>query len=326
MIGDAIIRSRLPESVLRLLVITSQGIRMIRRGSFAIIGTVTLALLALAPGAASAAGPQPDPPAFGMFGITGFQRLHLLVSLGGNNTLPNANTLPCTVDVSFVNEDGKAVFMETHTIASGTTRRATYTGPTTLPALTDAVAPVRQQLRAVIIPLVGDSRAGGACAGLVASVQVDNGTGAPTLTVSPVLSPRDAASGLPTGKRQHKPFTILSGPISIGFGHTARLNILNAGPTGGPHCTFLWSFVDETGARTEGAADIGGGQAVHADFAYTDQNRGPAAIRAEVTVNEGDKGSCPSDPGPIVTLEGFDSAVGHSHSIVPAQIFLPAVQ
>ena len=296
---------------------------MIRRGSFAIIGTVTLALLALAPGAASAAGPQPDPPAFGMFGITGFQRVHLLVSLGGNNTLPNANTLPCTVDVSFVNEDGKAVFMETHTIASGTTRRATYTGPTTLPALTDAVAPVRQQLRAVIIPLVGDSRAGGACAGLVATVQVDNGGGAPTLTVSPVLSPRDPASGLPTGKRQHKPFVITTGALAIGFGHTARLNVLNIGP-GDDLCTFTWVFVDETGARTGGGARAGAGQAVHADFAHTDPNRGPAAIRAEVTVNEPDSGSCPSDP--TVTLEGFDSALGHSHSIVPGQLFLPAVQ
>ena len=299
---------------------------MIRRGSFAIIGTVTLALLALAPGAASAAGPQPDPPAFGMFGITGFQRVHLLVSLGGNNTLPNANTLPCTVDVSFVNEDGKAVFMETHTIASGTTRRATYTGPTTLPALTDAVAPVRQQLRAVIIPLVGDSRAGGACAGLVATVQVDNGGGAPTLTVSPVLSPRDPASGLPTGKRVHKPFVLTTGSLAIGPGHTARLNVVNLGTGNDSRCTVAWDFVDEDGVRTGGVARVGGGQAVHADFSHTDPNRGMAAIRAEVTVTEPDSGACPSDPGVAVTLEGFDSALGHTHSLVPAQLVLPAVQ
>ena len=301
---------------------------MIRRGSFAIIGTVTLALLALAPGAASAAGPQPDPPAFGMFGITGFQRVHLLVSLGGNNTLPNANTLPCTVDVSFVNEDGKAVFMETHTIAPGTTGRAIFDprpGGDQVPTLAAEVGPTRHQLRVVIAP-VDDRKDLDECAGLVATVQVDNGDGVPTLTVSPVLSPRDAASGLPTGKRQHKPFTILSGPLAIGFGHTARLNIVNGGTGNDIHCVLDWTFVDETGARTGGKAEIRGGQAVHADFAHTDPNRGLAAIRGEVTVTEGDTGSCPSDPGPIVTLEGFDSAQGHSHSIVPAQLFLPAVQ
>jgi hypothetical protein len=302
---------------------------MIRRGPFALTGTVAIALLALFSAAASAAGPQPDPPAFGMFGITGFQRAILYVGLGGNNTLPNANTRPgintdpCTVDVSFVNEDGKTVFMETHTIKPGTTSRAMYTGPTTLPALTDAVAPIRQQLRGVIVPVPGDSRAGDACAGLVATVQVDNGAGAPTLTVSPVLSPRDAASGLPTGKRQHKPFVITTGPLTISSGHTARLNVLNTGP-GDDLCTFTWDFVDETGARTGGVARAGAGQAVHADFAHTDPQRGPAAIHAEVTVNEPDRGSCPSDP--TVTLEGFDSALGHTHSIVPAQLFLPAVQ
>ena len=293
------------------------------------------ALLVLTALPAGAAGPQPDPPAFGMFGITGFQRAHLHVALGGNNTLPNANTrppMPCTVDAGFVNEDGKTVFMERHTIEPGTTARAVFDPRVgrdagnvgALLAPTDAVGPIRHQLRAVIIPVVGDNRAGAACLGLVATVQIDNGGGAPTLTVSPILSPRDPASGLPTGKRSHKPFTALSGPLAIGFGHTARLNILNAGPGGGPHCTFLWSFVDETGERTEGAAEVGVGQAVHVDFAHTDQNRGPAAIRAEVTVNEPDRGSCPSDP--TVTLEGFDSALGQSHSIVPAQIFLPAVQ
>ena len=70
---------------------------------------------------------------------------------------------------------------------------------------------------------------------------------------------------------------------------------------------------------------ITGGQATHADFAHTDATRGLAAIRAEVTVNEGDTGSCPSDPT-VITLEGFDSIRGHSHSIVPAQLILPAIQ
>jgi hypothetical protein len=84
--------------------------------------------------------------------------------------------------------------------------------------------------------------------------------------------------------------------------------------------------VDEIGAHTEGTAEIRGGRAIYADFAHTDANRGVALIRAEVTVTGPDNGSCPSDPGPIVTLEGFDGALGHSHSIVPAQLFLPAVQ
>ena len=297
----------------------------------AILATAATAALLLAVHPAGAAGPQPDPPAFGMFGITGIQRAHLHLARpaintarGGGRRVPG----PCTVDVSFVNEDGKAVFMETHTIAPGTTGRAIFDprpGGDQVPTLAADVGPTRQQLRAVIVP-VGDGKDVDECAALVATVQVDNGGGVPTLTVSPVLSPRDAASGLPTGKRQHKPFTILSGPLAIGFGHTARLNIVNGGTGNDIHCVLDWTFVDETGARTGGKAEIRGGQAVHADFAHTDPNRGLAAIRGEVTVTEGDTGSCPSDPGPIVTLEGFDSAQGHSHSIVPAQLFLPAVQ
>ena len=294
----------------------------------AILATAATAALLLAVHPAGAAGPQPDPPAFGMFGITGIQRAHLHLARpaintarGGGRRVPG----PCTVDVSFVNEDGKAVFMETHTIAPGTTGRAIFDprpGGDQVPTLAAEVGPTRQQLRAVIVP-VGDGKDVDECAALVATVQVDNGGGVPTLTVSPVLSPRDPASGLPTGKRQHKPFVITTGALAIGFGHTARLNVLNIGP-GDDLCTFTWVFVDETGARTGGGARAGAGQAVHADFAHTDPNRGPAAIRAEVTVNEPDSGSCPSDP--TVTLEGFDSALGHSHSIVPGQLFLPAVQ
>jgi hypothetical protein len=289
------------------------------------------ALLLLGAGAAQAFNPQPEPPGFGMFGITEFQRAHLHVSLPGVNTLPNANTLPCTVDVSFVDEDGKAVFMETHTIAPGTTGRAVFDprpgrdieNNDPLPTLAEAVAPARHQLRAVIMP-VGGKKGWEACTGLVATVQVDNGDGVPTLTLSPVLSPRDASSGLATGKRKHAAIHF-TGALAIGFGHTARLNAVNVGTGDGIQCTINWAFVDETGVRKDGRATIRGGQAIHADFAHTDATRGVAAIRGEVTVTEGDTGSCPSDTT-IGTLEGFDSTLGHSHSIVPTQLVLPAVK
>jgi len=81
-IGHAIVRSRLPENAQAL--VTTRGTRMIRYGarrSFAVVGTVASALLVLFPGGASAAGPQPDPPAFGMLGITSAQRAHLHVAL-----------------------------------------------------------------------------------------------------------------------------------------------------------------------------------------------------------------------------------------------------
>jgi len=298
------------------------------RHSLVRAAAVAGALLLVVPGAVAAAGPQPDPPAFGMFGITAFQRAHLHLALPAANTRPAINTaLPCTVDAGFVDENGKTVAENRFVLKPGQAVTHVFTpGRDDNPAPTlAAAAPVRQQLRALIAP-VGDRTEQEACAALVATAQVDNGNGVPTLTVSPVVSPRDAASGLPTGKRQHKPFVVTAGPLAIGVGHTARLNVLHAGPGAGPHCTFLWAFVDETGARTEGAGEVGGGQAVHADFTHTDQTRGLALIRAEVTVNEPDHGSCPSDPGPIVTLEGFDSTLGHSHSIVPAQSVLPAVQ
>jgi hypothetical protein len=300
------------------------------RSSVRVASITAAALLLLGAGAAQAFNPQPDPPGFGMFGITDFQRAHLHVSLpvlitngnGGKKGSP-----ACTIDVSFVNEDGKAVFMETHTIAPGTTGRAVFDprpGRDVVSEAVGEVAPTRHQLRAVIMP-VGGRQGWDACTGLVATVQVDNGAGAPTLTLSPVLSPRDASSGQATGKRKHAAIH-LTGALAIGFGHTARLNAVNVGTGDGIQCTINWAFVDEAGVRTEGpTATIGGGQAAHADFAHTDANRGVAAIRGEVTVTEPDSGSCPSD-STIGTFEGFDSALGHSHSIVPAQLAVPATQ
>jgi hypothetical protein len=292
------------------------------------------ALVLLGAGAAQAFNPQPEPPGFGMFGITEFQRAHLHVALPVTITNGNggkASTAPCTIDVSFVNEAGEAVFTETHTIAPGTTGRAVFDprlqrdgNNDPLPALAAVAAPVRHQLRALITPADGRKNQE-ACEPLVATVQVDNGDGVPTLTVSPVLSPRDAASGLPTGKRTHKPIVIMTGALAIGFGHTARLNVVNLATADGIHCTLGWTFVDETGVRNGGVARISGGQATHADFAHTDAGRGPAAIRAEVTVTEPDSGSCPSD-STVVTLEGFDSTLGHSHSLVPAQLVVPAIR
>jgi len=300
------------------------------RSSVRVASIAAAALLLLGAGAAQAFNPQPEPPGFGMFGITDFQRAHLHVSLpvlirnGNGGTKGSA---PCTIDVSFVGEDGTAAFMETHTIAPGTTGRAVFDprrgGDVVSTDAIGEVAPRRHQLRAVIMP-VGGRQGWDACTGLVATVQVDNGDGVPTLTVSPVLSPRDVSSGLATGKRKHAAIHF-TGALAIGFGHTARLNAVNVGTGDGIQCVIDWTFVDEKGVRTEGRATIGGGQGTHADFVHTDANRGLAAIRAEVTVTEGDTGSCPSDTT-IGTLEGFDSAFGHSHSIVPAQLVLPAIQ
>ena len=49
----------------------------------------------------------------------------------------------------------------------------------------------------------------------------------------------------------------------------------------------------------------------------------PSLVGAEVTVNGDTSRSCPSDTT-IGTLEGFYSTLGHSHTIVPVQLILPA--
>jgi hypothetical protein len=287
------------------------------------------ALLLLGAGAARAFNPQPDPPGFGMFGITELQRAHLHVALPAVQKSDNRIPPPCRVEVSFVNEAGDTVMVERHTLMPGQTGTAIFTPTRTIPtdstsSTTEAgllVPAVRHQLRAVVNPL-DSTLPPGPCNTLVATVQVDNQQGgAPTLT----LSPRDPASGLPTGKRSHKPITHLFGPLAIGFGHTARLNAANVGT--GDGCQVTWTLLGGAGqVLATGVAAVPAGQAIHADFAHTDATRGLEAVRAEVTVNEGDSGDkCPG--GSLIgTLEGFDSTLGHSHSIVGSQLVVPAVQ
>ena len=280
---------------------------------------VTLAVLLLAgAGTAQAFNPQPDPPAFGMFGITQFQRAHLHIALPVQKSRGDVQPGPCRVDASFVNDKGETVMSETHTIWPGQAGNSVF-APTRIepnPELAAAaltIDDIRHQLRAVVSP-VDSTLPPGPCNGLVATVQVDNQQGgAPTLT----LSPRDPASGLPTGKRS---FTHFFGPLAIGFGHTARLNAVHVGSQG--VCRVDWTFVDETGVSSGGFAFVGPGQAIHADFAHTDASRGVALIRAEATTSGR---SCQGENA-IGTLEGFDSTLGHSHSIVPAQLILPAIQ
>jgi hypothetical protein len=274
-------------------------------------------LLLLGAGSAHAFNPQPDPPGFGMFGITEVQRAHLHVALPAvQRTRGGLPPGPCRVEMSFVNEAGAVVWIETHSIMPGQTANMIFTPTREVPAptgeTTAALLPaVRHQLRAIVNPL-DSTLPPGPCKGLVATVQVDNQAGgAPTLT----LSPRDPQAG-PNGNVS---VTHLFGPLAIGFGHTARLNAVN---TGMGVCNVSWVFVDEAGARTGGVVMVRGGTAVHADFAHTDETRGVARIRAEVTTSGK---ACAAD-ATIGTLEGFDSALGHSHSIVPAQLILPAVQ
>jgi len=292
-------------------------------GPFIRVVSITVAaLLLLGVGAAQAFNPQPDPPGFGMFGITDFQRAHLHVSLPDTQkTRGGFPPGPCRVEVSFVNEDGKAVMTETHTLSPGITGNSIFTPAREIPTDTvglssDAgllVPAVRQQLRAVVNPL-DSTLPPGPCHDLLATVQVDNQQGgAPTLTVSP----RDPQNGLPTGKRS---WTHFFSPLAIGFGHTARLNAVHVGTEG--VCQVDWTFVDETGVRTGGTAMVGPGQAIHADFVHNDATRGVALIRAEATTS----GKTCRGENAIGTLEGFDSSLGHSHSIVGTQIILPAIQ
>lgn len=287
------------------------------------VASIALAtLLLLGAGAARAFNPQPEPPGFGMFGVTQIQRAHLHVALPAVQKTPGQLPPgPCRVEVSFVDEAGKEVQPPTvHTLWPGQAGNEIFTPTRTVPnpelrAAAPTIDDFRHQLRAIVNPL-DSTLPPGPCRGLLATVQVDNQQGgAPTLT----LSPRDAASGQASGKRHHGAIHFF-GPIAIGSGHTARLNAVHVGADG--VCQLDWAFVDEAGARTEGTAILRPGQAIHADFVHADATRGVALIRAEATASGK---SCEGD-GAIGTLEGFDSALGHSHTIVPAQLIVPAVQ
>ena len=212
------------------------------RVAFAVVSLLVL----IGAGSAQAFNPQPDPPGFGMFGITEVQRAHLHVALPAvqksRAALPSD---PCRVELSFVDEAGMTVATDMHTIMPGQTATMIFTPDRTSP-VTLAAADARHQLRGVVTPL-DRALPPGPCKGLVATVQVDNQQGgAPTLT----LSPRDPASLNGNGRTV---VTHLFGPLAIGFGHTARFNAVNVG-TG--VCQLAWAFVDEAGVRTEGTAMV----------------------------------------------------------------------
>ena len=68
-----------------------------------VVGAVVSALVGLTLGSAQAFNPQPDPPGFGMFGITEFQRAHLQVALPAiQKTRGQIPPDPCRVELSFV--------------------------------------------------------------------------------------------------------------------------------------------------------------------------------------------------------------------------------
>ncbi len=282
-----------------------------------VVGAVVSALVGLTLGSAQAFNPQPEPPGFGMFGITEIQQAHLHVALPAVQRLRGQHPPdPCRVELSFVNEAGMAVWVEMHTIMPGDTVNMIFTPTRTIPTDTLAadVAPIRHQLRAVVMPL---DRAfpPGPCRDLVATVQVDNQAGgAPTLTLSP------RAAGDVNGDGRTATWHLF-GPIAIGFGHTARLNAVNVG-AGRSMCRIDWAFVDETGARTGGTAMIGAGQAIHADFVHDNPDRGTALIRAEVMSS----GRMCASSDAIGTLEGFDSTTLMSHTAQNPQLLVPAVR
>src|SRR5438045_3586824 len=117
------------------------------------------AVLLLGAGAAQAFNPQPEPPGFGMFGVTDFQQAHLHIALPAiQKNRGDVSPGPCRVEASFVNDKGETVMSETHTIWPGQTGNLVFTPARGVPnpeiiAEAPTIDDFRHQLRAVVNPL-----------------------------------------------------------------------------------------------------------------------------------------------------------------------------
>src|SRR3954470_19347589 len=118
-----------------------------------------IGLLLLGTGAAQAFNPQPEPPGFGMFGVTEIQQAHLHIALPAiQKSRGDVSPGPCRVEASFVNDKGETVMTETHTISPGQTGNLVFTPARVVPdpqlkAEAPTIDDFRHQLRALVNPL-----------------------------------------------------------------------------------------------------------------------------------------------------------------------------
>lgn len=275
-------------------------------------------LLALQP--AQAFNPQPDPPGFGMIGVTPGETLRISAANPEVSNPTGVPPGPCRVELSFVDSAGNLLLPAVQfTLRAGQSAHYDLNGDKLgpPPGTVNLPAVQRTQVRPIVRVLPNPTAAAiiavvppGPC---VSTIEMfDNVTGK-TLVASRACPPG--------------PPTKVFGQLGIVAGQTIRLNAVNVAAPGtslippGP-CRVTLVFFDENGnALAHSSQLLQPGAATFLDFSLpvvTVNGGGRAEVRADVVVENTTAVRLP--PGPCrATLEVFDSDTGRTTAVLSPQ-------
>jgi hypothetical protein len=273
-----------------------------------------LALLPCGAARAEDFNPQPDPPGFGMFGITRGQTARLQVAVVGidQHNPPDDRPGPWRVTLSFYNGDGRVLAQSFQSVEMGQAASLDFVAP---------VMPLGLRMR------------------IRAAVSVDRDAAGIAPCVKPAVEVLNTDTGRSafilegTGEGDHTddPGSSL---VGIARGQVARLNVVNLGTIPpdpyfppGP-CRVTLTFVDGKGnVLSQVTKSVDFNRAASVDIAWSDVPPDPyhrLQVRALVNVEPDARGLLPSLKP---TLEVFNVDTGMTTLVIPVNegALLPAV-
>lgn len=291
---------------------------------------------ALAVASAHAFNPQPDPPGFGLIGLTASETLRLNVSnitAAGPRNLPPG---PCKVEILFLDGAGTELLPAVQTTlkagesTSFDLNGADITRGVTGVDSTNAVVLSRMEVHPVIriIPNAGDRGIPpGPC---VSTIElIDNQTGRTFLT----SGPQKPGSIFEFNPQPDPPGDITFGLVGIVPGQTLRLTALNSsGELGFPPgpCRVTLAILNDQGhvvLRSSEVLKVGSSTFLDLPLATelpsidTNAVAGPPSqlqLRGTVTIERVDGRKFPPDPC-HASLEVFDQATGRTTALLSPQ-------
>lgn len=267
-------------------------------------------LFSLSPWAQAADfNPQPDPPGFGMLGLTNGQtaRLNVVLDREPGQTVPPD---PYRVTLYFLNGDGTILAQQAFSLVIGQAASLDYAAPT-----------LRAGMRLRVRPLViaePDSNGVIPCVRPVTEI-INNDTQRSSIVYAGFHNP-------PADRVFHNPPAFYdSGIAGITRGQVARLNVVNTSdvyrPAGFPPdpCRVTLSFYGSDGTLLAQTTQVlAPGQAAALDLNANNfaPNQGTRLqFRAVVTVAPNANGIAPCV---MPTVEGFNLADGKTSFLLPA--------
>jgi hypothetical protein len=279
------------------------------------IALITLASGCLALQSTQAFNPQPDPPRYGMIGITPGETLRINVA---NPQLPSLLAPPCRVELAFLDSTGNPLVPAVRrTLEAGQSAHFDLDGDALFPTGTGDVL-LRAEVRPVVRVLPNPTDVGtvflppGPC---VSSIELfDNATGK-TRVSSGLENP-----GVILGFNPQPDPPRVFAQLGIVSGQTIRLNAVNVDEAGsplfppGPCRVTLVLFGPEGGVLAHATQVLQPGAATFLDFTLPTIVEEPRVeIRGVVTVESINRGF----PTPWrATLEVFENATGKTTTLL----------